>query len=922
MPDDDNDDELLTLNIAGASSSSDVGEDDRSRGGGKSKGNPRKRTVARGKKKWQGGKEKRRGNGDAVGGGNGERRRRNDDDMNEKRGGKGGVKETTTTINRTGRKRLVLDTRAEEEKEEKGKGGGGVSTWVKKPKTIQTTTKSKNGEDEREEEEMTAKERFLKNSREHKEKLLLNNAGKSSKEKMSELVEVEKMENESGDEEEEAFNPADWANLMKKATRKDEDDDNGESKEEKRNGENKNEKRDAAPHRDRVFDSNATTAKSFAELGVPETLIKVMSESVDLQFTTPTLVQQLAVPSILAGKDCYVRAETGSGKTLAYVLPIVISLGVAKPRIERKDGTRALIIVPTRELSTQVSSFIEKLSKPYHWIATGSVHGGENRAKEKAKLRKGCVVLSATPGRLLDHLQNTAAFVFVNVSFVVFDEADRVLDLGFEKDIDAILDIIERTKKEARAASASPPFSQMTLLSATLTPGTDRLRMKMQNAVTVDVNPEADREIEFVQGEDDNENDEDEEGLMKVMARASGRAVDGDDGKNRKIRVPSQLTHTIFETPPKCRMAAIAGLLAGWAMSDLNKVIVFLASRESVEYHYEILSWLAGQKNDGENDEENDSSSSSSSSSSSGSASGESDSDDDSDDSDDSDDDTDAKKKKEKKKKKKSNKKRGSGLYEVFRLHGAQKQSERQKTVSRFQSQKRGVLLCTDVGARGLDFDNVGATVQVDPPADSKTYAHRVGRAARLGNDGEAVLFLGPKELEFEDTLKEDIEDLTFSKAKLGAVLDVLAQTTMRKYCGNNKNPSSRNNPTEHIAVKALLSAAERKMQSDPSLKSRAEDAFRSHVRAVAAYPSALKHIFHVKRLHLGHVAGAFALREAPILVGKKGSAAFSNAKKLDKVTTERKKREKESQTRKKRLLRKLATNPSKRGHAPVGGQM
>ena len=432
--------------------------------------------------------------------------------------------------------------------------------------------------------------------------------------------------------------------------------------------------------------------------------------------------------------------------------------------------------------------------------------------------------------------------------------------------------------------------------------------MKMQNAVTVDVNPEADREIEFVQQEDDNENEEDEEGLMKAMARASGRQVGGDDGKNKKIRVPSQLTHTIFETPPKARMAAIAGLLAGWALSDLNKVIVFFASRESVEYHYEILSWLAGQKNDdGGGGNERDRNNTSANSSSSSSSSSESDSDDE---------------ENNNNSKKSRRKSSSSSLYEVFRLHGAQKQSERQKTVSRFQSQKRGVLLCTDVGARGLDFDNVGATVQVDPPADSKTYAHRVGRAARLGNDGEAVLFLGPKELEFEDTLKEDIEDLTFSKAKLGAVLDVLAQTTMRKYCGNNKNPSSRNNPTEHIAVKALLSAAERKMQSDPSLKSRAEDAFRSHVRAVAAYPSALKHIFHVKRLHLGHVAGAFALREAPILVGKKGSAAFSNAKKLDKVTTERKKREKESQTRKKRLLRKLATNPSKRGHAPVGGQM
>ena len=120
--------------------------------------------------------------------------------------------------------------------------------------------------------------------------------------------------------------------------------------------------------------------------------------------------------------------------------------------------------------------------------------------------------------------------------------------------------------------------------------------------------------------------------------------------------------------------------------------------------------------------------------------------------------------------------------------------------------------------------------------------------------------FLGPKELEFEDALKNDIEDLTFSKAKLGTVLDVLARTTMQK-TGNNKNPSnySRNNPTEHVAVKALLSAAEKKkMQSDTGLKSRAEDAFRSHVRAVAAYPSSLKHIFHVKR-HLGHVAGAFA---------------------------------------------------------------
>ena len=894
---DDDDDEngggRLTLNIAGASSSSsslssgDGGDDSARRR--VPKGNPRKRTVARGKKKWQGGKEKRKREGrtnpakDAI---------TRDDALGttRKRPLVGGAGEETKRKN--GRKRLVVAA------DESAAASGG-STWVKKPTMTTTTTREDaNAEDAH----LTAKERFLKNSREHRENVLAASSKKTEKESDLEIEkqqpktrEGEGEEEGDDDEEEEAFNPADWANLMKKATQKDKLDDDEAN-------------RDAAPHRDRVFDSNASTAKSFAELGVPETLIKIMSESVDLQFTTPTLVQQLAVPSILNGKDCYVRAETGSGKTLAYVLPIVISLGVAKPRIDRKDGTRALIIVPTRELSTQVSSFIEKVSKPYHWISTGSIHGGENRAKEKAKLRKGCIVLSATPGRLLDHLQNTAAFMYVNVSFIVFDEADRVLDLGFEKDIEAILDIIDRTKKEARAASSSPPFLQMTLLSATLTPGTERLRMKMQNAVTVDVNPEADREIEFVQQEDDNENEEDEEGLMKAMARASGRQVGGDDGKNKKIRVPSQLTHTIFETPPKARMAAIAGLLAGWALSDLNKVIVFFASRESVEYHYEILSWLAGQKNDdGGGGNERDRNNTSANSSSSSSSSSESDSDDE---------------ENNNNSKKSRRKSSSSSLYEVFRLHGAQKQSERQKTVSRFQSQERGVLLCTDVGARGLDFDNVGATVQVDPPTDSKTYAHRVGRAARLGNDGEAVLFLGPKELEFEDALKNDIEDLTFSKAKLGAVLDVLARTTMQKYCGNNKNPSnySRNNLTEHVAVKALLSAAEKKMQSDTGLKSRAEDAFRSHVRAVAAYPSSLKHIFHVKRLHLGHVAGAFALREAPTLVGKKGSAAFSNAKKLDKLTAERKKREKDSQKRKKRMLKKLATNPSKRGDMPVGG--
>ena len=144
------------------------------------------------------------------------------------------------TKRKNGRKRLVVAA------DESAAASGG-STWVKKPTTT-TTREDANAEDAH----LTAKERFLKNSREHRENVLAASSKKTEKESDLEIEkqqpktrEGEGEEEGDDDEEEEAFNPADWANLMKKATRKDEDDDNGESKEEKRNGENKNEKRDA-----------------------------------------------------------------------------------------------------------------------------------------------------------------------------------------------------------------------------------------------------------------------------------------------------------------------------------------------------------------------------------------------------------------------------------------------------------------------------------------------------------------------------------------------------------------------------------------------------------------------------------------------------------------------------------------------------
>ena len=113
-----------------------------------------------------------------------------------------------------------------------------------------------------------------------------------------------------------------------------------------------------------------------------------------------------------------------------------------------------------------------------------------------------------------------------------------------------------------------------------------------------------------------------------------------------------------------------------------------------------------------------------------------------------------------------------AGGYEVFRLHGVLYQPDRRAVYKGFAAATAGVLLCTDVGARGLDFTGVGATVQVDPPCDPTTYVHRVGRTARLGREGEAVLFLQPRETEYANVLSE--LGVKFCAASVPAMLDVL----------------------------------------------------------------------------------------------------------------------------------------------------
>mgnify|MGYP006109628565 CR=1 FL=1 len=218
----------------------------------------------------------------------------------------------------------------------------------------------------------------------------------------------------------------------------------------------------------------------FADLGLDSRLVDHLNKSVadgGLGLQTSTLVQSTVVPlmtdrlakaktkkekekerdlkekSAPTSSTGYIgstnsvlfKSQTGSGKTIAFLLPVLHDLMQTKPAVKREDGTRAVIISPTRELCSQIAGVLSKLTHCCVNLVSGSIVGGEKKKSEKARLRKGVVILVATPGRLLDHMRTTESFNLQPLKFLVLDEADRLLDMGFEKDILEIVALIRGT---------------------------------------------------------------------------------------------------------------------------------------------------------------------------------------------------------------------------------------------------------------------------------------------------------------------------------------------------------------------------------------------------------------------------------------------------------------------------------------------
>ncbi|WP_153913607.1 DEAD/DEAH box helicase [Shewanella sp. TC10] len=171
---------------------------------------------------------------------------------------------------------------------------------------------------------------------------------------------------------------------------------------------------------------------------------EILSAIADCGYKTMTPVQQQAIPAIRRGEDVLASAQTGTGKTAAFSLPMLQKM-VENPRELQHSNTRALILTPTRELAAQVAENINDYSKNIN-IEVLTIYGGVKVATQAQKLKRGADIIVATPGRLLEHLQ-ACNLSLSNVEFLVLDEADRMLDMGFSTDIQKILQAVNKQRQ-------------------------------------------------------------------------------------------------------------------------------------------------------------------------------------------------------------------------------------------------------------------------------------------------------------------------------------------------------------------------------------------------------------------------------------------------------------------------------------------
>jgi ATP-dependent RNA helicase DeaD len=366
----------------------------------------------------------------------------------------------------------------------------------------------------------------------------------------------------------------------------------------------------------------------FTEMNLKPHFVEALKREA---ITEPTKVQAEAIPIMISGTDLIVRSKTGSGKTIAFLLPIM-------QRLTQK-GLQALILAPTRELAMQTEKEIRKLDKT---VRSLTVYGGVSINPQMEKLAMGVQIVVGTPGRILDHLER-GTIDFSKLRFVVLDEADRMLDMGFIEDVQRIL-------------SATPKNRQTALFSATMP-------------------------AEIVMLSD------------KYMKPDAARVIlEQDEITVKKIR------QVCYGLEQRQKLDTLLNVLR---KKEVKKVIIFCNTKSWAESLGRIL--------------------------------------------------------------------RRKGL-PVASIHSGLSQHRRNVVIQDFKQGRFGILVATDVAARGLHIDDVTHVINYDLPKNPKDYIHRIGRTGRAGEEGDAISFCTQndepllKNIEREIQMTLDLQTLTGGK--------------------------------------------------------------------------------------------------------------------------------------------------------------
>jgi ATP-dependent RNA helicase DDX31/DBP7 len=624
---------------------------------------------------------------------------------------------------------------------------------------------------------------------------------------------------------------------------------------------------------DHVQASGLFATADFPALGLDASLCKHLA--LRLGWKRPTQIQERTIPSLVKPSLAWardfslpvwsLRARTGTGKTAAYLLPIIHGLLQARPRVDRSDGTVAMILAPTRELCVQIEEMARVLLRPYHWIVVSAFVGGEKRKAEKGRLRHGTSLVVGTPARLWDHLQHTSSWNLSSCRWFVLDEADRMLEMGMAETAKELWAAVQErsqrasevaTHSDSGAGSDSFAVFRTVLVSATMRADVASVLWGSPAPTSIE---RLSQRIVLYSIDDDATDD----GTDATVASSTALLASPKTAEITVTTPPvssevsglsgSAIVHFYTFIPTKFRLAGLAALLHGLGRNNSrlfshhepsglvnsdsptpNKALVFFSTCAAVDFHFEIFrNWDAAKAMLPASTTTATSPHSKIDTSAGASVTFSS----------------------------------WLNCF-LFRIHGSMLQAERVRMFRLFRSHqpKPCLLLCTDVAARGLDIRDLYLSIQYDPPTTDgdQEYWHRVGRTSRLGSAGVSITLLQPHEYDY----------VPWMHSKYGVAWHSLLLSSFTRLIPDEWPPGSTFSPgssdedkSEEMGTGTLLPLLEHiqhLVETIPGLQKLAVDAFYAYVRSYRTHAREMRQIFNARLVHLGHLAESFGLDTVP----------------------------------------------------------